>query len=440
MTLKHVYSILEELSATTKKKKKAEIIKKYKDDKEFKRVVYYAYDPFKRFHVTDLSYLPGKSNTVGSIYTYLEYLASKPGCTNLEKAELGRLSSIDEETNTIVNRIVKKDLRCGCSKRTFKKFFPDMPFFEIMTCQSKISSFMNYAKKIAPKNCKGSNIIGGLKKDGVRTWNIVHEDGNVEHTSRKGLEYPNFGIFDDEIIKLAAYLNKVYNVPYPVTIDGEAMDKTGKFNKLMKNVKRTDDFDDSVFEFYAFDIVDETSSDGVKKFDELDDFTEQDNRLMWLEEAINCLKLSKIKYVEHWDLSYIKYKHELVGLTNYAVDILGDEGMVFKIANAPYELKEKSRFWCKSKPVVTLDLQVVGFYLGVAGKKYEGLLGGLIVDYKGKEVRIGGGYSDKEREDFLDVNKRPSIIEVECKEVTPDGSLREPVFKRARDDKDSVDG
>ena len=99
MSLKHVLDILNELSATTKTTEKAEIIKKYKNDKEFKRVIYYTYDPFKRFHVTELSYLPGKSNTIDDIYTYLDYLTTKSGTTNLEKDELSRLSSIDEELN-----------------------------------------------------------------------------------------------------------------------------------------------------------------------------------------------------------------------------------------------------------------------------------------------------------------------------------------------------
>ncbi len=35
----------------------------------------------------------------------------------------------------------------------------------------------------------------------------------------------------------------------------------------------------------------------------------------------------------------------------------------------------------------------------------------LIVDYKGKEVRVGSGYSDQQRIDFLDKDNRPSIIE-----------------------------
>ena len=49
----------------------------------------------------------------------------------------------------------------------------------------------------------------------------------------------------------------------------------------------------------------------------------------------------------------------------------------------------------------------------------------------------GSGLSDEQRYEFLD--NPPSIIEVEFKEITPDGSLREPTMKRARDDKNIHD-
>ena len=67
MSLKSVYNILEELSATTKKLEKEKIIEEHKDDDLFKNVVFYAYDPFKRFNVSDLKFKPGKSYTVDSI-------------------------------------------------------------------------------------------------------------------------------------------------------------------------------------------------------------------------------------------------------------------------------------------------------------------------------------------------------------------------------------
>ncbi len=112
----------------------------------------------------------------------------------------------------------------------------------------------------------------------------------------------------------------------------------------------------------------------------------------------------------------------------------GEEGIVAKIANSPYELKEKSKYWLKMKPTETYDLLVVGKFLGQG--RLKNTLGGLIVKYNDVEVKVGSGYTDEERELFL--KDAPKIIEVKCKGVTEDGSLREPVFVRIRDDKSTV--
>lgn len=81
------------------------------------------------------------------------------------------------------------------------------------------------------------------------------------------------------------------------------------------------------------------------------------------------------------------------------------------------------------------DLIIVDLEEGEKGKKYEGLLGALVVDFKGVRVSVSSGLSDVQRTQFWH-NKEEvigRIIEVEYHEVTPDGSLRHPRFKRFRD-------
>ncbi|MER9496402.1 hypothetical protein NKI86_32140, partial [Mesorhizobium sp. M0320] len=88
--------------------------------------------------------------------------------------------------------------------------------------------------------------------------------------------------------------------------------------------------------------------------------------------------------------------------------------------------------------------------------KLEGGFGGYLVDRKGVEVRVGGGFSDPLREECLEACQKATtgqelvvergvkkryfeggrLVEVEFHEVTPDGSLRHPRFIRFRDDKD----
>ena len=97
--------------------------------------------------------------------------------------------------------------------------------------------------------------------------------------------------------------------------------------------------------------------------------------------------------------------------------------------------------------------------------KYEGMAGGVVVDFNGVPVRIGGGFTDQQRAeiwaDFKGVSVtysytsweeeldemitvtekvKPSgqsvigrLIEVKYHEITPDGSMRHPRFARFRD-------
>ena len=104
----------------------------------------------------------------------------------------------------------------------------------------------------------------------------------------------------------------------------------------------------------------------------------------------------------------------------------------------------------KVKEFYTDDLLVTGVYEGEKGSKYEGLLGGVYVDYKGNVVKVGSGFSDKEREEFFNDKDLiiGKVIEVQYFEETEnqkdDGlSLRFPtykqVYKMIRDDKDIED-
>lgn len=65
--------------------------------------------------------------------------------------------------------------------------------------------------------------------------------------------------------------------------------------------------------------------------------------------------------------------------------------------------------------------------------KYAGMLGALIVDNGKAEVEVGSGFTDAERREFWE--NPPECIEIKYQEELPSGSLRFPVFVRARDDK-----
>lgn len=161
-------------------------------------------------------------------------------------------------------------------------------------------------------------------------------------------------------------------------------------------------------------------------------------------DLLTRLKLSPraahVKYVRHtevWDAQQARAERAIQLLDGY-------EGIMLKDPNAAYAFK-KSRAWLKYKPFFEGDFVVTG---AVEGRgKHVGRLGALQlegpVQWKGKKVgvlsEVGTGFDDATRQQLWNDYKHEGLIgriaEVEFQEVTEDGSLRFPSFRRMRDDK-----
>ena len=414
MSLKPVYNILQKIAEESSTLKKIKIIEENKNNDQFKKVVFYALDYSKVYNISNLEFqlrCRMVSDNNQEIFDCLDYLSTKNGATDDDKLKLSMLAADDSETREVVTRIIRKDLRCGASIKTFLKVFPDLPYFEMMTCSSDINKFIKLADKT------GSPIYWSPKKDGVRTWGINLGNRQVRYLSRSGLSYFNFQRFNEEICQLSTMVGELANIPYETPIDGEMIIEGGNFQDVMRNVRTLEEHDVN-FQFNVFDVA-----YNKKPFY---------RRYSWLRSIFDLVDFKYLKLLEHKEVEEGYTAENLNEIMNSAVEN-GDEGIVLKLGNSPYEFKEKSKYWCKMKPVETYDLLVIGTYQGRKGKKFDGTLGGLIVKFHDKEVRVGSGFSEEERKLFLE--NPPKLIEVNCKGVTEDGSLREPRFIQVRDDK-----
>jgi DNA ligase-1 len=115
------------------------------------------------------------------------------------------------------------------------------------------------------------------------------------------------------------------------------------------------------------------------------------------------------------------------------------EGIMINKNDGLYKTKRTDDL-LKVKVFHTVDLEVTGY--GEGEGKYKDMLGYLVVDYKGNPLRVGSGLSDEERTILFRYADElvGRIVEVSYFEESQneDGklSLRFPVFKGFRDDKD----
>lgn len=426
MSLQEVYDILEDINDDSSRLEKEKIIGENINNELFKKVIFYALDPFKMYNTREIDYIENSNNaTVESIFKYLDFLATKRGCTDSEKLHLSKLASIDEETVNVINRIVTKDLKCGASIKTFRKFFKDIPTHELMLC--------NYSTEDVEKFIK---FVGGLDKfvwsrklDGVRCWAEI-DNTDISYLSRNGLEYNNFNILDDEIFRFTHLLHVSFPEEFKtgiLTLDGEITSNDKQFQKLMTQTRRLKEFDSSLFEYHIFDIVLPN-----KAFHE---------RYSILKKIFDENKFTKLQLVEHCFTEFKSADDIRQYCVNFCKDEKGnyvEEGIVLKGIYSPYEFK-RSNYWCKVKPVLEADVEVTGFIYGTKGKKHQHVVGKLkCIFTNGEKFNVGTGYSDEEREEFL--TNTPKIIQIEYSGLTDRGAPKFGRFIRRRDDKETTTG
>jgi ATP-dependent DNA ligase len=310
---------------------------------------------------------------------------------------------------------------------------------QAMACISDVGKFMKDAKT-------PMNVMWSYKLDGVRVMAEVDVSGTVKYVSRKGKEFANFGKFNDALYEAAKRIVATIPDPttwdnWPVVFDGEVMPKDGNGDslaKVMTQLRRLKDIDDSLFAFNVFDLLPSSVDTN-----ELTQF----QRYQLISEAIGEDGIGDVTYHRHFfGPELMAGGGAVAALMTHAVKA-GYEGIVLKVANAIYDHGKRSSSWCKVKPSDTMDLKVVGYEPGEG--KHAGKLGALVCEMPdGQKVRVGTGLDDKEREEFAHaltpiyedaprewITNLPAMIEVGYQEITKAGVLRFPTFIRVREDK-----
>jgi DNA ligase-1 len=435
-----VMRLLDQVAATKSRTEKEALLSTGKDDPLLREVFKRTYDPFITYGMTPLKVegmVGGKSIHGADHHAFfvLDALAQRKLTGNAAKEQVKELLlALDPDSATLLSRIIGKDLRAGFTANTINKVIPDfIEIFEVML-----------AHKFEEKRITQWPVAVEPKLDGTRVAAIT-EKGVTAVLSRNGKEFPGMAHLSGpftEVIHAAharakregkdALVKYLGGEKPAVMLDGEAI--SGNFNDTVGSVRRKAEGDAIL---HVFDIVPLSafrSMDVIKL-----PYKARRHIVQYVVESAPegaPIRLGQRYLANSLEEIYALYQKVRETTTNGKPG----EGLIVKPLDGFYE-KKRSYSWLKMKAEETIDLTITGAFEGKG--KYEGMLGGVIVDHKGVQVRVSG-FSDEQRKELWASCSDPRddnypigrMIEVEYHEETPDGSLRHPRFVRFRPDKE----
>lgn len=398
-------------------KAKQALLKEFASDQYFVKVLEFIYNPYKRSGIAEkklakevqLNVL--KMDTIKDLNELIYYLVKNNTGSDYVVAKVQNFIKNNIEHEEFLSQVVTKTYRCGLTSTTINKVIPNLiPTFGVMLA-TKIEDCGNLS---------GIEVIGTKKLDGFRCTFIKSHN---KFYSRQGIEI-------EGLVELQESFKDLPNGVY----DGELLAE-GEFKEAKDQYKATSKIarkkgEKRGLKFVCFDYI-ENEQDFFNGLCQ----TPCVYRKSRLEDIILKYKPEHVDYATV--LYYGYYDKEKIDDLAMRLTDAGEEGLMINIANAPYECK-RTKTLIKIKKFYTCDLEVIDYTEGKG--EMAGMLGSLIVDYKGNRLNVGSGFSQLQRIEMWK-NKEELIgrvVEVGYREETSneDGglSLRFPTFKQLREE------
>lgn len=415
--------ILNELNESNSSNYKLDILKKYKDNSELKKLLELTYNRNKyNFNVSKNCIIKDNpsilesngSKTVDELLSALEILGG--GTIRGNEAHqfvYNHLKCLDNDNKEIFLNVLGRDLKIGLNvksiNKVFKNLIPKPNYMRCAVLSEKTLKKINFPAFIQ------------LKMDG--TYREIHvADGQVTGKTRSGEEYFNPVLFKE----MENFPNGYYTGE--LTIDGESrFTGNGLINSLNPPYEK--------IAFTVWDyLTDEDYLENTKNV--------YSNRFNTLKNILEKNSSERVKLVPNFEVQSIdealKHVSEWMeqGLEG---GVLKDKNNVFKNGTSGTQLKIKLK--------VDAEMRITGFTNGTIGTKREGKIGAI--QFSNDECTIKGqcsGFSDEEL-DLFTKNKDNligRIISVEFNDIVKSENndyyaLSHPVFIEIRNDKTETD-
>lgn len=431
-----VAEVIKLIGNTSSTNDKLYLLKKNADVPGLKEVLKFIYNPYCKTGISDkklakalelrkepTSYIRGteaiayfKSHTTGSDADLLfaaNFILSTP-----------------DEARWLAKAIVTQDLKIGVTATSLNKAY-GKDFIPKIGCM-----LGTLYGDVGPLKTKWPCIVTE-KLDGIRRI-LVKENGTVRCFSRSG----------HEDIGLVEIMEDAKRLPDNMVYDGELLAK-GEYKDSIALRQATNSIANSGgakrgLTFNVFDMIPlaeffegKSSAPALERKIRLG-ATLMDDSIQLIDD--NCyariMAYGIHEYLEHIKpvpiLGYVKNIAEVEPIVAEIWKV-GGEGVMLNSATGLYEIK-RSKELLKVKHTEEHVLTVVDFIEGTG--KFEDMLGALVVDYKGRKLGVGSGFTDSQRATIWDnqesyLGKKVEIETFgESKNNLGEVSLNCPIFKR----------
>ena len=421
----HLNDFFNHLASDNSRNFKLDELKSRADDAVLRKAVFLALDPFTNFYIRKIPAYTGNQGEGISLKFALDAIGdlSKRIVTGNRAIDYlkSTLEALNVDDAKVIERVIKKDLKCGVSISTANAVWPNLIHdYPCMLCSA-------FDKKLVDK-IKFPALVQ-KKEDGMR-FNAIVVGDTVDFRSRNGKEIALLGNLEEDFIALANGRNVVFDGELLVEIDGQIADRqtgNGILNKANKGTISA--LEAAMVRATVWDMIN------------YDDFTRGISDVPYIDRWTTLLNSpapsDKISLVETIHVATLEAAE--TQFRHYLGD--GFEGIILKDSSAIWENK-RSKKQVKFKGEEECDLKVVGIQPGTG--KYEGLIGALICESGDGilKVDVGSGFKDDDRKkdpnEYL--NKIVAVkYNMRIKNKQGEESLFLPVFIEVREDKDVAD-